>query len=115
MPTATDLDERVEVLSASASTNSIGETENTYSVERTEKASVRVQAGTERRFGGRPEEEAAVVVTMRKGAANGSSSETTVTRDVRLRYRGDDLLVHARREVGKRDRFVELETTRTRD
>lgn len=109
MPSASDLTEDIGVLAKSTTENSLGEDVATYSVDRTERAEVSVRSGTERRFGGRPEEEAAVVVVMRKGAAEG------VARDSRLRWRGDDLQVHARREIGQRDRFVELETTRTRE
>jgi len=109
MPTASDLDDRVDVLSASTSENSIGETETTYSVDRTEPAGVEVRSGTERRVDGRPEEDATVVVTMRTQAAS------DISRDTRLRYNDDDLRVHAKRELGRRKRWVELDTTRVRD
>jgi len=108
MPTASDLDDRVEVLTASTTKNSVGETETTYSVGRTEPAGVSVGSGSERRVGGRAEEDASVLVTMRTQAAS------DIDRGSRLRYNGDDLRVHAKRELGRRARFVELETTRAR-
>ena len=108
MPTASNLDEHVEVLTKSTTENDIGETETTYSVDRTLLAGVEVGGGSERRVGGRPEEEAAIIVTMREADARG------IGRSTRLRYREDDLQVQARRVFGPRKRWVELDTTRVR-
>jgi len=108
MPSASDLDETVEVLAKSTTTNSIGETETTYSVDRTVPAGVEILVGSENRVAGRDEESATVRVRMREDAASG------LTRGSRLRYKGDDLQVHALREMGRRKRFVEIETSRVR-
>ena len=108
MLSATDFDERVTVLGESVSKNEYGEETVSYTEERTIWADVQVRSGSERRVSGQPEERAAILVRTRKEAVQG------VGRDGRLRYNGDDLQVHARREVGTRDRFIELETTRVR-
>jgi len=108
MLSATALDERVTVLEESSTTDAYGEAETEWTVAQEIWADVQVRSGSERRIASQPEEQAAVLVTARKAAVEG------VTRDDRLRYNGNDLRVHARREVGPRNRFVELETTRTR-
>jgi len=102
------LDERVTKLEKSVQTDQYGERQATYSESKTVFAQVTRGTPSESRTAGREEETTSLTVVMRTSAAEG------ITREDRLRWRGDDLEVQGRISNPDRSGFVTLETTRVR-
>jgi len=102
------LDERVTILEKSVQTDQYGEEQVTYSESETVFAAVTRGTPSENRTAGREEETTSLTVVMRTSTAEG------ITREDRLRWRGDDLEVQGRISNPDRSGFVTLETTRVR-
>lgn len=103
------LDERVTVVTASTSTDEYGTKTETRTDGRTLAADVQVQGGSEAIRQGQTEETARATVRMRYYEAD----QAGVDSDAYLRYRGELLRIHSRREIGSRE-YMELTCTRAR-
>jgi SPP1 family predicted phage head-tail adaptor len=102
------LDERVTILKKSVQTDQYGEEQVTFAEDRIVFAQVERSTPSESRTAGREEETTSITVTMRTSTAEG------ITREDRLRWRGDDLQVQGRISNPDRSGFVTLQTTRVR-
>jgi len=105
------LDERIDVLSATESTDEYGETTATYSAQATVWARVEEQMPSRTRSGSAPEEEGGVRVTVRTPTAEAQS----IGSRTRLRWDGDVLRVQGRTSDPQRNGFERLSTRRVRD
>jgi len=102
------LDERVTVVTASASIDEYGTKTEALTDGRTLSADVQMQSGSEAIRQGQTEETARATVRLRYYEADQAGVS-----DAYLRYRGELLRIHSRREIGSKE-YMELTCTRAR-
>jgi SPP1 family predicted phage head-tail adaptor len=103
------LDERVTVVAVTEEEDEYGTVTEVQTDGRTLYADVSVQSGNEAIRQGQTEETARATVRLRYHEAD----QAGVTSGALLRYRGDLLRIHSRREIGSRE-YMELTCTRSR-